>query len=71
MYKFKDDKKYYTCTVTYQQYKNFRDLPIIKECKVIKKNQKNVQEYKEEMEKALHFAVKNDKSHIKRLSKNL
>ncbi len=70
-YKFTDEKKYYTCTVTFEQYKNFKELPIIQECEVIKKNQKNLDEYKKEMERALDLAVKNDTSHIRRLSENI
>ena len=67
-YKFKTDKKFYTCIVTYDQYKNFKKLPIVKECEVIKKDQKNIQEYKNEMQEALNFAAKNDTTHIRKLS---
>ena len=69
-YKFKEDTKHYTCTLTYEQYKNFKELPIVVECEIIKGNQKNFEEYKKEMERALQLAVKNDKSHIRRLSEN-
>ncbi len=67
-YKFKEDKEYYICTVTYQQYKNFKKLPIVVECEVIKEDEENVEEYKNEMQKALNLAAKNDTSHIKKLS---
>ena len=44
-YKFKEDKKDYTCVLTYEQYKNFRKLPIIKECKAIKESEKISEDY--------------------------
>ena len=67
-YKFKEDVKYYTCILTYEQYKNFKKLPIVQECEIIKKDQKNIEEYKNEMQKALNLASKNDPSHIQKLS---
>ena len=67
-YKFKEDKKFYTCKLTYEQYKNFRKLPIVQECEVIKKDQKNIEEYKNEMQKAINLAAKNDTTHIQKLS---
>ncbi len=70
-YRFKEDKKSYSCVLTYQQYKNFKELPIVVECEVVKKNQKNFEEYKKDMERALELAVHNDKSHIRKLSENV
>ena len=70
-YKFQDDKKFYTCYVTYHQYKNFKKLPIVKECEVIKKTQEDIEEYLEEMQSALNLAVKNDTSHVRKLSKGI
>ena len=67
-YKFKEDKKYYTCVVTYVQFQNFRDLPIVAECKVIKEEQKDFDEIKNKMQDALNLAAKNDTSHICKLS---
>ncbi len=67
-YKFKEDSKFHTCILTYEQYKNFRKLPIVKECEVVKKNENNLENYKNEMQKALDLAVKNDISHIQKLS---
>lgn len=67
-YKFKDDVEYYICTVTYQQYKNFKKLPIVVECNVINEDDTNMDEYKKEMQNALNLAAKNDTSHIKKLS---
>lgn len=68
-YKFKQDKKFYTCILTHQQFSNFKKLPIVKECEVIKKERENVVEYMKEMDKAFELAVKNDISHIRKLSK--
>lgn len=68
-YKFKQDRKFYTCILTHQQFSNFKKLPIVKECEVIKKEQENVVEYMKEMDKAFELAVKNNISHIRKLSK--
>ncbi len=71
-YKFKNDKKYHTCTLTFEQYKNFKILPIVNECGIIKKNQKNTEVYKKEMQKALNLASqKSIKTHIRKLSENI
>ena len=42
MYKFEEDQELYTCKVTHDQFKNFKKLPIVKECEIIKKDQKNI-----------------------------
>jgi len=67
-YSFKEDPVYYTCVLTYDQYKNFKELPVIKECKIIKNAEKNIDAYEEKMQKALNLAAKNDISHIQKLS---
>jgi len=67
-YKFQNDTKFYTCIVTYMQFQNFRDLPIVKECEIIKDEQKNFDDCINEMQEALSLAAKNDTSHIKKLS---
>ena len=67
-YIFKDDPKSYTCILTYDQYKNFKELPVLQECKIIKNDEKNVEAYKNEMQEALNLAAKNDVSHIQKLS---
>jgi len=68
-YKFKEDKKFYTCTVTYGQFQDFKELPIVKECEIIKNEQKDFDEIKNEMQEALNLAAKNDTSQILKLSK--
>ena len=67
-YSFKEDPKYYTCILTYDQYKNFKILPTVKECKIIKNDERNIEDYKNEMQEALNLAAKNDVSHIQKLS---
>jgi len=67
-YKFKRDRKFYTCILTHQQFSNFKKLPIVKECQVIKEDQQNVAEYMKEIDNALKLAAKNDISHIHKLS---
>lgn len=49
LYKFIEEKDYQTCILTYDQYINFRRLPIVQECTIIKKDQQNLEKYKEEM----------------------
>ena len=66
-YRFNDDVNVYSCTVTYEQYRNFKKLPIISECIVVN-TEKNLESYQDEMQKALDLAVQNDTSHIRKLS---
>ncbi len=66
-YRFEDDLDVYSCTVTYEQYRNFKKLPIISECIVVN-TEKNLESYQDEMQKALDLAVQNDTSHIRKLS---
>ena len=66
-YKFKDDINYYSCTVTYPQYRNFKRLPIIEECEIIT-TQKTLQPHEDEMQRALDLVMQNDTSHIRKLS---
>ncbi len=68
-YKFKEDKKFYTCTVTYGQFQDFKELPIVKECEIIKNEQNDFDEIKNKMQEALNLAAKNDTSQILKLSK--
>ena len=67
-YSFNDDPKSYTCVMTHDQYKNFKELPILQECKILKNDEENIESYKQEMEKALNLAAKNDLTHIQKLS---
>jgi len=67
-YKFKEDYDIYSCTVNYEQYRNFKKLPIIQECEIINSNNKNIKSHQNEMQKALDLAVQNDTSHIRKLS---
>lgn len=71
MYRFMDDEKIYLCYVTYEQYKNLKALPIVKECNVIKRNAYDHDEYTKEMQKAIKSLSKDNPSHILRLSKNV
>lgn len=63
-----DDSKLYSCLLTYDQYKNFKNLPVIKECKILKNSKDHVESCHEEMQKALSLAANNDVSHIQKLS---
>ena len=67
-YSFKDDPKSYTCVMTHDQYKNLKELPILQECKILKNDEENIEAYKQEMQKALDLAAKNDLTHIQKLS---
>ena len=70
-YKFKEDKKFFTCVVTHEQFKNFKKLPIVKVCEIIKNDAKNVEQYKNEMQEALNLAAKNDTTNIRMLSETM
>jgi len=67
-YSFNDDSKSYTCVMTHDQYKNFKELPVLKECKILKNDEQNIEAYKQEMQKALNLAAENDLTHIQKLS---
>lgn len=67
-YTFKDNSISYTCVLTYEQYKNFKKLPVVQECKIVKNDEANIESYKQEMQEALNLAAKNDLSHIQKLS---
>lgn len=67
-YKFKNEDNQYSCTLNYRQYRNFKKLPIIQECKVVENSQKKIKAYQKEMQKALDKAMQNDTSHILKLS---
>lgn len=67
-YSFYDDPKSYTCLLTFDQYKNFKKLPVVEKCRMIKNKEKNMMIHEEEMQKALKLAAKNDISHIQKLS---
>jgi len=69
-YKFQDDTITHYCVVSYEQYRNFCALPIIRECKIIKGNQVNTKKNLEEIQKALDMAFQKDTSHIRKLSEN-
>jgi two-component system chemotaxis response regulator CheY len=67
-YVFKGDPKSYTCIMTNDQYKNFKELPVLQECKILKNDEENIEAYKQEMQKALNLAAENDLTHIQKLS---
>lgn len=66
-YKFKEDVNFYTCTVNYPQYRNFKKLPIIQECEITP-IQKNTELLYDQMQIALNLATENDVSLIRNLS---
>jgi CheY-like chemotaxis protein len=66
-YKFKEDVNLYTCTVNYQQYRNFKLLPVIEKCDIAP-IQKNPKLFYNEMQNALNLATEDDVSHIRKLS---
>ncbi|MGY5147863.1 MAG: response regulator [Candidatus Nitrosopumilus sp. bin_7KS] len=70
-YSFKDDPNSYTCIMTHDQYKNFKDLPVLQESKILKNDEDNVEAYKQEMQKALNLAAENDLTHIQKLSQQV
>lgn len=67
-YSFNDDSKSYTCPLTFEQYQNFKKLPILAECRIVPTKEKYMKQPREIMQKALDLAAKNDISHIQKLS---
>ncbi|MHA7646665.1 hypothetical protein [Nitrosopumilus sp. S4] len=57
--------------MTYEQFKNFQQLPMVEECEVMTKDEKNVAKYQDDIQKALNKAVQNSTSHIKKLSESI
>lgn len=57
--------------MTYEQFKNFQELPIVEECEVLKKDVKNFEAYKADIQRAVDMAVQNSTSHIKKLSESV
>ncbi|EIJ65488.1 response regulator receiver domain protein [Candidatus Nitrosopumilus salaria BD31] len=67
-YRFKEDPNLYSCIVTYEQYRNFKKLPIIYECNIAQIEQESSELEQIEVQNALNLAIKNDISHIRNLS---
>ena len=68
MYQFLGDEKSFTCYVTYEQYKNFKALPVIGNCEILLESQEEYVEYKKEMQIAIKSAATNNTTHILKLS---
>lgn len=71
MYTFQDEDVSYTCYMTHAQYINFKKLPTIKEIVILKRNQLEMKQYEEEMQRSIDEAFANSTSHIKHLSDEL
>lgn len=67
-YKFKEDYNTYSCLVTYEQYRNFKKIPLMENCEIINDIQKNIELTYKEMQNALDLAFKNNITHIRNLS---
>jgi len=67
-YKFKGDPNWITVTVTEKQYVNLLELPIIQQCELIDETAKPITpEEKEEFNKKINVACRQDKTHVKYL----
>ena len=69
-YRFKDEHEHYSCTVNYDQYRNFKKLDIIQECEIVNSNNENIESEKE-MEDALDLATQKNTNKIRDLSEIL
>ena len=54
--------------MTHKQYINFKDLPSIDEITILKRNQIEMKQYEDEMQRSIDEAFANNTSHIKQLS---
>lgn len=71
MYKFLDEETTYICYMTHKQYINFQTLPAVTDVTILKRNQSEMKEYEDEMERSLDAAFANSTSHIRNLSEEL
>lgn len=71
MYKFQDEDTSYSCYMTHAQYIEFQKLPAIKEIIILKRNQIEMKQYEDEMQRSIDEAFANNTSHIKHLSDEL
>lgn len=68
-FRFKDNEKIFRAAMTKKQYDNFKILPTIEECDIVEKLGIEIpKEKEEELRKRLQVALKNDTSHVKKLS---
>lgn len=68
MYKFLNEDISYICYMTHKQYIHFKDLPSIKDVIILKRNQIDMKQYEDEMQRSIDEAFANNTSHIKQLS---
>jgi len=67
-YKFKGDINTYSCTLTFNQYRNLKKLSIVEECEIVRSKQKQITIQQDEIQKAVDLAYHNNTTHIKELS---
>lgn len=66
-YRFKNDSMLYSCLMTFEQYKNFKELPTILECFVVANNDES-KTSPDVMQEALDKAIDNDIGPVRDLS---
>ena len=67
-YKIKEDPNYYSCVVTYGQFQDLGESAQIEECSMVEIVDENFHEIQNKTQKAIDLAIKNDTSHIRKLS---
>ena len=65
-YRFKNDSMLYSCLMTFDQYKNFKELPTILECVVVSNDDSETSS--DEMQEALDKALDDDIGPVRDLS---
>ncbi|WP_299292144.1 response regulator [Nitrosopumilus sp.] len=65
-YRFRNDSMLYSCLMTFDQYKNFKELPTILECTVVSNADSEISS--DEMQEALDKALDDDIGPVKDLS---
>ena len=71
LYKLLNDDTSYICYMTHSQYDNFKKLPSVTKITILKRNQTEMKEYGDEMQRSIDAAFANSTSHIKKLSEEL
>jgi len=66
-----DDDKFHICHMTHQQYYNFKVLPIVRECSIVKKSQQHLEDNISEMGIAIELLAKNNLRKFRALSRKI
>ena len=67
-YQLNNDTKFYTCIVTYGQFQELSEFPIVKNCEIVQETQDDFTEIKNKMQDAIDLVSQNNVNQIRKLS---